>query len=356
MKLFNYDIHIGKFRVLVQTRDINDKAVTSEKIADRAVRWWHIAKKAIRNEHIDDEAVDERTIKKGAVKDRHIGKGEIHPNKFAPCVETEWLNPKLNAKCECMMKQIAELRQLVTSYTANGVALSNCLGANQDIGITQWRLTKELVALNKRINDALGFPDKGICVKITPEVFISETTGEVTLTVTSQEDIMEKVKVLVNDEVIIEKSMTEGFIDHFTLSDTSVVKTIVQIMGVEYTDIKVVTKLFPFFIGSGNIYTDAINVDNARQFKGHLRGSYDITVHETGQKMYVIFPAYLSDQVIRIDMNGYEIPMTISRHEYDGTEYTVYESTNTYTAGRYNIDITNNCNCHCGEDCQEEND
>ena len=350
MKLFNFDIHIGKWRVLVQTRDIADKAVTGSKIADRVIDWFHIIKKAIRNEHIADEAVDARTIKKGAVKNDHIGKAEIHSDKFAPCVE-EWINEKMNYKCRLMEKQMRELRQLVTSYTKNGIALSNSLGANQDIGITQWRLTRELVALNNRINDLAGLPGKGICVTITPDVFISETDGEVALTVTSSgEDILEKVKVFVNDEKIIEKEMTDGFIEHFTLHDTSIVKTVVQIMGIEYPDVKVVTKLFPFFIGSGEVWQDAETIENAQVYRGHLNGSYDMTVNNDGDKIYVIIPKRLAYQMIRVDMNGFEVPMVT--HE-DG-ELLIYESTNTYTAGRYNLDITCNCNCHPQEPETEE--
>lgn len=38
-KLFEFLQHIGKYRVLVQTRDISDKAVTVQKIADESVVW-----------------------------------------------------------------------------------------------------------------------------------------------------------------------------------------------------------------------------------------------------------------------------------------------------------------------------
>ena len=322
------------------------------KVKPKEITNCKIADKAVNNRTLDDGAADSRVLVNGAVKDRHIGRGEIHPDKFAPCVELEWLNPKLNAKCAYLEKQIRELRQLVTSYTKNGIALSNSLGSNQDIGITQWRLTRELVALNNRINDLAGLPGKGICVTITPDVFITELDGEVALTVTSSgEDILEKVKIYVNDNLIIEKEWTEGFIEHFTLHDTSVVKTVVQIMGVEYTDIKVVTKLFPFFIGSGLVWQDAETVDNAQVYRGHLNGSYDMTVKNDGDKIYVIIPKRLAYQMIRVDMNGFEVPMVT--HE-DG-ELLIYESTNTYTAGRYNLDITCNCNCHPQAEETEEN-
>lgn len=341
--------------------------VCTPEIADRALHSRHIADGAIEGRHLQDDCIGEKQIKDNSIPgDKfinnvlHLGKlcddsvsarniqgKAVHPRHFAPCVETDWLLPILDQKCKLMQKQINELRQLVTSYVDHGIALSNCLGANKDIGITQWRLTREIVALNNRINDITGSPGKGICVTITPDVFISETDGEVALTVTSSgEDILEKVKIYVNDELIIEREWTDGFIERFTLTDTSMVKTVVQIMGIEYTDMKVVTKLFPFFIGSGEIWTDAETVDNAQVYRGHLRGSYDMTVNNDGEKIFIIIPKSLSYQMIRADINGLEIPMIIREHD----DLVIYESTNTYSAGRYNIDITCNCNCNTQEE------
>ena len=115
MPTYRDDLHLGHKVPMVETDDIVDGSITARKIANRAIEWWHIALKAIRNEHIGDEAVDSRCIKRGAIKDRHIGKGEIHPNKFAPCVESDWLNPILNEKCRCMQKQLDELHIAVTA-------------------------------------------------------------------------------------------------------------------------------------------------------------------------------------------------------------------------------------------------
>jgi len=58
----------------------------------------------------------------------------------------------------------------------------------------------------------------------------------------------------VNDNLIVEKEHTYGFLEHLTIKDTSIITTVVQIMGKEYTDVKIVTKLFPFFIGSGDVW------------------------------------------------------------------------------------------------------
>ena len=289
---------------------------------------------------------------KNVVGNQNIKDGTICARKFAPCVETDWLLPILNAKCKEMMNVIMELHQLVTSYSKNGVVLSNKFGSDTNIGMSQWRITQEFKRVWDKLNELTGEPEDGINVSITPEVFVTEGKGNVQVTVTSSDKIFEKVKIYVNDKLVIEKDCTYGFLENITLTDTSMVKTVVQIMGIEYTDMKVVTKLFPFFIGSGQVWQDAETVDNAQVYRGHLNGSYDMTVNNDGEKIYVIIPKRLAYQMIRIDMNGFEVPVTT--HE-DG-ELLIYESLNQYQAGRYNIDITCNCNCHTQEDAEESTD
>lgn len=351
MKLFNFDVHIGKWLVLVQTRDIADEAVTSSKIAKRAIQWWHIALRAIRNEHIADEAVDARTLAKGAVKGRHIADGGIPHRKFSPEVE-EYFNQLLNEKCRCMQKQMDELRQLVTSYTAHGVALSRCFGPNDDIGVTQRSLTNEITRIWNKFNELTGEPGKSIHVEITPDVFVTETFADVQVKAVAGDEIFERIRIYVNDELAIDREMTEGFIGHLTLSETSCVRTVAQILGREYTDIQIVTKLFPFFIGSGTEWQEAMTVEDAQVYRGKLAGSYDMKVKQENDHIYVIVPTRLAHQMIRIDMNGIEVPTIIKQRG----ELTIFESVNVYQQGSYNIDISDNCQCDCDGDDTENTD
>lgn len=47
MKLFEYDIHLGRHKVLVQTRDIADEAISSQKIANKAVTREKLADEVV---------------------------------------------------------------------------------------------------------------------------------------------------------------------------------------------------------------------------------------------------------------------------------------------------------------------
>lgn len=238
--------------------------------------------------------------------------------------------------------KIKELENLIQTFSIEKVGVTDSFGNSQIATVSQRALTDAFDKVWEKLHEITGEPNDGICVKITPEVFISEGAGVVKVIATATNKVFEKVKIYVNDNLVIEKNYTHGFIENITIEDTSVITTTIQIMGKEYTDVKVINKLFPFFIGSGVIWQDAETVENAQPFRGHLSGSYDVTVHNDNDKIYVIIPKRLAYQMIRVDMNGFEVPM--STHE-DG-EKLIYESTNTYIAGRYNIDIICNCNCH----------
>lgn len=94
MKLFEFDIHIGDWRVLVQSRDIQNGAIQGRHIADGAVQERHIADKAVRNRNIADDAVtgdkmapgaiDGSKIKQHAVSSEHIKPGAVDITKIKP--------------------------------------------------------------------------------------------------------------------------------------------------------------------------------------------------------------------------------------------------------------------------------
>ena len=109
-KLFHFDEHIGDWRVLVQTHDIQDGAITTRCIGDEAVRTEKIADEAVTTPKIADGAVTgekvpdntfglekfdpefmvtERMIKDQAVTTDKIADGAVTEQKIAPEAVTE---------------------------------------------------------------------------------------------------------------------------------------------------------------------------------------------------------------------------------------------------------------------------
>jgi hypothetical protein len=90
-----------------------------------------------------------------------------------------------------------------------------------------------------------------------------------------------------------------------------------------------------------------MNPEHAIPYNGKLTGSFNVSVNQ-GERLFIIIPTYLRDTIIRtnilgeeiasVDMNGFEIPFDESTVD----TLTVFTSKNTYQAGTYNIDVTNN--------------
>lgn len=369
MKLFEFDEHIGYWRVLVQTRDIQNGAIQSRHIADRAVSGQKIAPntipgrcfqdECITGDHIEGNTVIPGKIAPNAVGTRHIVNKAVTPEKvsndFVQKVVAPYVLPvvrKMLLKHEEDMKKVwkemAELRQLVTSYTANGIALSNQFGSHDDIGITQRTLTNAINAIWKTIRDMKGEVNDGITVTITPDWFISEDTAQVNISAKANDGVFEKLQIYINDEPVFEEPVENvQMIEHVaTMSETSRVKTVAQILGMEHTDEQIVTKYYPFFMGSGQDWEDIVNEQYVRNLNnGKLRGGYNINIEHDGDYMFIIIPTSRQSEIVRFDMNGYEIPMEVINNQV----YTIYKSANAYRKGLFQIDITTNCEC---EDCQ----
>lgn len=82
MKLFEFDEHIGDWRVLVQTRDVQKGAVTTRCLADDAVTNAKIADGAITNEKIVDNTIEGRKFADNSIDNDKVIDGTLSGGKF----------------------------------------------------------------------------------------------------------------------------------------------------------------------------------------------------------------------------------------------------------------------------------
>lgn len=82
MKLFEFDIHIGDWRVLVQSRDIQNGAIQSRHITDNAVTTEKIGDYEVKSRNIAPEAVTNDKIGDGEVKTRNIANDAVTTDKI----------------------------------------------------------------------------------------------------------------------------------------------------------------------------------------------------------------------------------------------------------------------------------
>lgn len=99
---------------------------------------------------------------------------------------------------------------------------------------------------------------------------------------------------------------------------------------------------FPKWLGAGNSYTD-IKADAYKRVVGKkVEGRYEVTV-ASGQRIYLLTPKEVI--ISKVTMGGFEIPMndveevTLAISGYGNKVYKVYESSNTYQEGTYQVSV-----------------
>ena len=251
----------------------------------------------------------------------------------------------LNQKLE---EKTAERQHLIETLEVTGMAISQVYGDSTTLGISQKTLTDNINLLVQEILSVTG-KTLGIEMEIVPQYVISPTSGEIEITVTSNFGYMDSVEVYADNVLIGRSQNVTEFTTNHTMAADITIKAKAVILGHEYKQEKVVKKLFPYFIGAGEAYTDIMKPAYAIPYNGHLTGSFNVSVRE-GDRLFIIIPTYLRDSMVRTnivgevvasaDMNGFEIPFD----ESTVGELTVFTSKNIYQAGIYNIDVTNNNN------------
>ena len=192
-KLFDFDQHIGAWRVLTQTRDIAngavtsdkmalqviitrliaDLAVTTEKLAEQAVTTPKIAELAVVTSKIADLAVTTEKLAEQAVTTEKIMNLAIITEKIANLavttskianlsVTTEKLdnesvtNEKIKNLTISWQKLDDDLQNIIASAGQHGVALSNEWGSSTLIGLTQKMLSEAIGDVHKDGDDYIS--------------------------------------------------------------------------------------------------------------------------------------------------------------------------------------------------------
>lgn len=298
--------------------------------------------KAVKNKHLDDNAVDTRVLKDKAVT----------PEKRSDNFDNEVIKPYVNAvdtKYNTIINQIdekykditGELYSMVASLQVGGIALSGKFGNRTDIGIHQKALTKAFGKLWDEIASITGKTYMDFNLTVQPTFIAKEGVATVTVTADCSEAIsdFDSIKFYVNGALKAESHDVSVYTQTLSLEENEVytIKAVGVIFGKTITKEKQVTKVLPFFMGSGQTYQEVMVPECQKELIGTLEGDYDVTIKHTGEYMFIIIPTSRKEEFRRakLDMNGFEIPL----EETETSEYIICKTLNTYKAGAYNIDI-----------------
>lgn len=220
------------------------------------------------------------------------------------------------------------------------VPISEQFGDGVQVAVSQKALTAAIDSIWNKIEDMTGESLHGIHMTVSPEYYVSESGCDVTISISKADisSIFEIVKFYVNDELITTFT-NENDIPPFEthVNGTSIIKCEAQILGVTYTDTRKVIYYPGFWLGAATNYTDVMNIEHLVDITNGIRTNKDV-VFNSGDYLFIIIDNTILNDFIRVDMNGFEIPLEDGITISNG-EYTYFKSKSPFQAGTYNIDI-----------------
>ena len=376
MKLFEFDVHIGDWRVLVQSNDIQNGAIQSRHISDNAVTNNKIGDGEVKSRNIQDNAVTTAKIGDGEVKTKNIGKEAVTNEKIADdaitgdeihgstvqngkiannAVQTRNIKDRNVTGSKLALGLLRpehftpatiqditqDLQNQIDSIQVAGYAMSNEFGTGLHIGISQQKLTNTINTLYNLLEEALGRTLRGFTWTVTPTYIYGEwpTSVHITAQPVTLGDVFEHITLKVNGEVVdqVDEQISTYSFD-VPLQVSANIHLDAQILGIPYYREQLVSHYDSFWLGAGTAYTDIMDEAHNINISQGSRIARNITAADNDHIFIIIGEAWVPS-FIRADMNGVEIPFTEQTVTIDGKTYKVLTSEDSYQAGTYNIDI-----------------
>lgn len=223
---------------------------------------------------------------------------------------------------------------------SGGTAITDQFGNSELVAVNQKVHTAAINKIYEILEDITGNIYHGINMVVTPEYFIGEdgATVSITANTTNTNGIFEFIEFYINGSLIAKDENVDYFTYNTIINETSVVKCIAKILGVEYTREKLITHYNSFWLGAGTTYSDVMDVKHVIPITNGMRGTHNVNVAQ-GQHIIIVVGDSLASGFIRADLNSIEINFIESTITIDNKTYKVFTSEEVYSAGTYNIDI-----------------
>ena len=279
-----------------------------------------------------------------------------HFAKLKEFIRDEYLNLYQSLFCNInkdlvipLEEKINHLQLLVDTFlkSSGGTALTDQFGLDDYLGVSQKTLTIALNDIWEKIKSITGEMSSGISMSVSPSYFIGDSGCTINVSATSCQygQTFDHIAFYSNNVLLQEASNVKDLTFSAHIDETSEIKCVAKILGVEYVASKTITQYNNFFIFAGNFdsFEQVLEyASNHLEFSvpvtEELRENRDITCQDN-DKIIILMGKSLEDKFIRADLNGLEIPFEREVISLEGEEYIVLTSTNTYNAGTYNIDI-----------------
>lgn len=308
MPTYRDDLHLGHKVPLVETDDLGNGAITTEKIADEA----------------------------------------ITPEKLSPSVVPTVIKPLIDALEQKHDEDVnrldtkdTDLQNQIDSLQIHGLAVSNIFGDDPHIGISQKKLSWFANYVLSLLEEALDRPLLGFTWLVTPTYIHGEWPTRVSISAqpTSEGNVFEHIKLFANNVVVDEVTdVVSSYSFEIDLQQTVNLRMEAKLLGTYYERTETVNHYSSFWLGAGSTYASIMDQAHQVPLDGGSRVVKDITASD-GDNIFIIIGDSVSSAFIRADMNGVEIPFTMETVTIDGHQYNIYTSQETYEEGTYSIDI-----------------
>lgn len=275
-------------------------------------------------------------IKDGSVTTPKIADGAVTPAKLSEGALETAIEPYINN----LQTQIDSLSH------ESGAALKQGFGSETTYGISQNALTQAFIKVWNKLEEITGETLYGISMSVSPaSYFIGESGCEINVTATPTEvsDIFDSIYIYFNGELKAEGENVSELTYSDTIYEDTTIRCVATILGVQYEREAEVKHFSSYWIGFAaeddyaSVMSDNDNL--VEDFTENMRGSYDRACAD-GNHLFIVMNDTFSANFVRADMNGFEIPFeTKETVTINNVTYAVYQSSNAYQEGTYNIDI-----------------
>ena len=184
---------------------------------------------------------------------------------------------------------------------------------------------------------------QGIDMTIDRNYYVGEEGEDITITITppTEGGGYDHVKVLDGETVLLdEDNVTEVKTLSHHVSESTTIRCVATILGVEYEAEQPISKITAFYIGGGETAADVMTEDCHKTIVGgSIDGEYEVEMGD-GDYLFIVMDVAYRDLFHRADMNGFEIPMkAMTEVTIEGNTYVVGQSENQYNEGEYSIYI-----------------
>ena len=305
---------------------------------------------------------------------RYIPRCEVDAlmQKFWVRIKTD-LNEILNPLVEKINRYSNEVETFIHEDGNNGIILKDTFGNDTSVGINQKTITEAIDKIWKKLSEITGESNEGFYMSVTPSYFIKKPDINIRAQIKHPRHRFERIDFYINyidDQHHICGAVRTNTFEYtlsgedYNIGEESQIRIIckARIDNREYEREEIIKCYNGFWIYAGQpeveqpevenpetqtepednevTYEDIMNNMNYSPNTTTLEGSYPVTCY--GSPIIIILEEELRNKFWKATIEGQEIEFNSQEENisYNGSNYIVLTSVNTYKAGNFNINIT----------------